>query len=87
MNNHIRLIKVMGGLMFLAIKFYLLAWFYIPRSFLLDAKAPKTLDELEYEAKHNPAFLFVIAFYAIFFICAVSFVFYAFPALMLAKYF
>ncbi len=77
----------MGGLMFLAIKFYLLAWFYIPRSFLLDAKAPKTLDELEYEAKHNPAFLFVIAFYAIFFICAVSFVFYAFPALMLAKYF
>ena len=87
MNNHIRLIKVMGGLMFLAIKFYLLAWFYIPRSFLFYSKAPKTLDEFEFDAKNSPGFLIFTALFAINLICFLIYVLYIIPVEMLAKHF
>lgn len=85
--QQLRCIKVMVKLICLAVKFYLLAWFYVPRSFLMDAQAPKTLNELEYEAKNNPAFLCVLAFYAIFFSCSVSYALYVIPLQILAEYF
>lgn len=87
MNNHIRLLKVMGGLMFLAIKFYLLAWFYIPRTFLVYAKAPKTLDELECDAKNCPGFLIFNALFAINLSCFLIYALFIIPVEMLAKHF
>jgi hypothetical protein len=86
-RNALRCLKVVGGLLYLSIKFYLLAWFYIPKLFLTNSKAPTNLDELEYGAKNHPVFLIVIALFAINLSCFAIYVLYVIPLEMLAKHF
>lgn len=82
-----RCLKVLGMLILFIVRFYLFAWFYVPRAFLTDVRAPQTLSELEYQAKDSPAFLIAIALGAIFMSCTVSCVLYVLPALVIAKHF
>ena len=86
-SNAFRRLKVVAKLICLAVKFYLLAWFYIPRSFLFYAKAPKTLDEFEYDAKNSPGFLIFTALFAINLSCFLIYALYIIPVEMLAKHF
>lgn len=80
-----RVLKVVAGLFLQIAKFYLLAWFIVPKAFLEDSRAPQTLNELEYEAKNNPAFIVVIALFAAISGCACFSITYVIPALIIAK--
>lgn len=82
-----RCINIVARLILLSIKYYLFAWFYIPRTFLVYAKAPKTLDELEYDAKNCPGFLIFNALIAINLSCFLIYALYIIPVEMLAKHF
>lgn len=82
-----RVLKVVTGMFLLIAKFYLLAWFYIPKLFLTNSKAPTNLDELEYEAKNSPGFLIFTALFAINLSCFLIYALYIIPVEMLAKHF
>ena len=90
LRNSFRCLKVTTRLLFIAAKFYLLAWLVIPKA-LLAALAfmnpPQSLNELEYQANSNPGSLIFTALIAVFLFGVASYRFYVLPALIIAKNF